>query len=67
MKLMEEMLITPIIFIYPEFGQFDYIEQASEDIKIWEIFQQVFESGLPWDVNQYYTDNKTLKYFVMVN
>ena len=64
---MEEMLITPIIFIYPEFGQFDYIEQASEDIKIWEIFQQVFESGLPWDVNQYYTDNKTLKYFVMVN
>ena len=56
----------PIIFIYPEFGQFDYIEQASEDIPIWGIFEQVFESGLPWDTKDDYKKKDDLKYYVMV-
>lgn len=66
MKVIENLLVTPILFIYPEFGQFDYVKDSSEDKTIWDIFSQVFEAGLPWDEKKHYVDQKNLRYFVMV-
>jgi len=61
-----QLIVTPIIFLYPEFGQFDYIEEASDDIQLWAIFEEIFKAGLPWDQKQFYTDASDLRYFVMV-
>jgi hypothetical protein len=61
------MLITPILFIYPEFGQFDYAGDTSEDYKIWDIFEQIITQGLPWDINGFYKDVNALEYYVMVS
>ena len=66
LKVQNDMLISPILFIYPEFGQFDYAEESSEDFKIWDIFEQIIVEGLPWDVQGFYKDTKALEYFVMV-
>lgn len=66
MKVVEELLVTPMLFIYPEFGQFDYVGESSEDIVIWEIFEQVFQAGLPWDEKNHYTERENLRFFVMV-
>lgn len=66
MKIVNDMIVTPMLFIYPEFGQFDYVGESSEDIKIWDIFEQIFQSGLPWDQKQHYTKKEDLRYFVMV-
>lgn len=67
LKVQNGMLITPILFIYPEFGQFDYAGDSSEDFKIWDIFEQIISEGLPWDVNGFYKDLNSLEYYIMVS
>lgn len=67
MRVANNVLITPMIFIYPEFGQFDYVGESSEDMTIWDIFQEIFVAGLPWDQKKNYTHPRNLKYFVMVS
>ena len=66
MRVVQGALISPIVFLYPEFGQFDYVGESSEDMTIWDVFEQIFTSGLPWDQNKFYDDKKALKFYVMV-
>ena len=66
MKVLNEAIVTPIIFMYPEFAQFDFIEEASEDISLWEIFDEIFSAGLPWDQNGFYSDKNDIQFYVVV-
>ena len=66
MKVLAGALVTPIIFMYPEFAQFDFIEEASEDISLWEIFDEIFSQGLPWDQEGFYADKEDIQFYVVV-
>jgi len=65
-KLFDEKIVTPVIFMYPEFAQFDFVEEASEDIPLWEIFAEIFTAGLPWDQNGFYQDPNDLRFYIVV-
>lgn len=68
MKIVDnEFILSPVIFVYPEFGQFDYVQENSEDITIWEIFDEVFSQGLPWDTSGNYKDASVIEFYVWVN
>ena len=66
MKLVGDSLVTPIVFLYPEFAQFDYVEEASEDVTLWGIFSEIFAAGLPWDQRGDYKEEKQLRFYVAV-
>jgi hypothetical protein len=55
------------LFIYPEFGQFDYAGDTSENHTVWDIFEQIIAEGLPWDKKGLYNDINDLEYYVMVS
>ena len=61
------VMTTPVVFMYPEFSQFDYVEEATEDKMIDEIFGEIFEAGLPWDDRGYYKFPEDLECYVKLN
>lgn len=60
-------MTTPVVFLYPEFSQFDYVEHATEDKLVDEIFGEIFEAGLPWDVKGYYKFPEDIECYVVLN
>lgn len=63
----DDELVFPIVFIYPEFGQFDYIERMDGQVTLWDAFNEIFDSGLPWDEHKFYLDKKNIIFAVKVN
>lgn len=59
-------LIFPIVFIYPEFGQFDYVEKTEGDTSLIESFSEIFEAGLPWDEKGFYKEASNLVFALKV-
>ena len=57
---------TSIIFIYPEFSQFDFVKKSSEEDLILNHFYFIFQNGLPWDTKNLYNQNN-IELFVEIN
>lgn len=65
-QIKNQKIKTSIIFIYPEFSQFDFVKKSSEEDFVHNHFFFIFGKGLPWDSeNIYNKDNCEL--FVEVN
>lgn len=64
--LQDGILIFPIVFLYPEFGQFDYLEQTLPEASFFEAFEQIFQSGLPWDSNGFYKNHNDIAFALKV-
>jgi len=58
--------VFPVVFIYPEFGQFDYVEQMDGAETVWGCFYEIFDSGLPWDSNHFYVEKKDIVFGLKV-
>ena len=56
----------PVVFLYPEFGHWDYVESVEENRDILSIFCEILDAGLPWDENGYYCDHNDLGVYVEV-
>lgn len=55
------ILVWPVLFIYPEFGETDFIEEFGEDELFIEHISVMFEEQPPWDAKgDYKTDNLKL-------
>lgn len=55
-----------MVFIYPEFGQFDYVEKLDGEYTLIECFSEIFEAGLPWDEHKFYTQASQLVFAIKV-
>jgi hypothetical protein len=62
----EGELLFPIVFIYPEFGQFDYVEKMEAEETVWGAFYEIFDSGLPWDEKKFYLEKKNIVFALRV-
>lgn len=60
-------LVTSVIFIYPEFGQFDFVDEAYDNNLLEDVFSTVYGEGLPWDGNKYYTSFSDIEFYVELN
>jgi tetratricopeptide (TPR) repeat protein len=60
-------LVIPIVFIYPQFGQFDIVEKVSEKEALIESVKKVVAGGLPWDQNNEYVDFGEMEFFLQLN
>lgn len=56
-----------MVFIYPEFGQFDYVERNEGEETLLGSFSQIFEAGLPWDEKGFYTNATKLVFAIKLN
>ena len=45
----ENMLVWPVMFVYPEYGQTDFIQAFEEDCSLGAMLQSMFEERPPWD------------------
>lgn len=45
----EQFLTFPVVFLYPEFGQADYVKEFHQNTKIVEELSVIFNSPAPWD------------------
>ena len=52
--LKDGLIQFSLVFIYPEFSQFDFVNQADEGNCIDMHFSHIFGEGLPWDQKQLY-------------
>lgn len=57
----------PLVFIYPEFGQFDYVERNPGDESLIGAFTEIFEAGLPWDNHGFYKNASKLVFAIKLN
>jgi hypothetical protein len=48
-------LIFPVLFLYPEFDQSDFIAEFHEDDTFYSHFQVMFSEPAPWDTEHLYT------------
>lgn len=60
-------LVIPIIFIYPQFGQFDLVENVLESEPLVESVKKVIGEGLPWDSNKEYLDFGKMEFYLQLN
>jgi len=55
------MLVWPVMFVYPEYGQTDFVQQFQEDITLGTMLTELFPEGEPsppWDLEQKYVPSK---------
>ena len=60
-------LLVPIVFLYPQFGQFDIVEKVSEKEPLIEAVKKVIGEGLPWDQNKEYIDFGEMEFYLQLN
>lgn len=58
------MLVFPVILLYPQYGESDFIQYWEEGVTIREQLECVFESRAPWDIHNLYTDVNGMSAFV---
>ncbi len=67
-KLSGTKLKLPLVFLYPNAGQFDFVEAANEDSCLLEHLITMFASPAPWDEKRLYTaPSKFAAYIRAVN
>lgn len=59
-------ILFPILFIYPEFGQFDYVQQMYPDEPMWGTFLEIFKATLPWDAKGFYLKREDVLFAIKV-
>lgn len=43
------VLIWPVMFVYPEYGQTDFIQAFPEDVTLGSMLTEMFQERPPWD------------------
>lgn len=66
MIIEDDRLIFPLVFIYPEFGQFDYVERNEGEETLIGAFSEIYDAGLPWDEHNFYKDAGKLVFAIKV-
>lgn len=61
--LVNDSLVWPVLFLYPEFGETDFIQEFHEDSSFSEHLQVMFEEHPPWDVKKKYTAHNIRMYY----
>ena len=61
----DDVLHTPILVIYPEFNQSDFIQDSRESDILKDHIMALLEEGLPWDTNKTY-DIDSLEVYIEV-
>ncbi|CAF3817950.1 unnamed protein product [Rotaria sp. Silwood1] len=54
----DQTLTFPVVFLYPEYAQTDYIKEFHENTKLIDQLSVMFESRAPWDEEGKYTLNQ---------
>ena len=62
--LPDKTLVFPVILLYPQYGESDFIRDWEEDVSIREQLQCVFESRAPWDTQSLYTNVNEMSVFM---
>ncbi|XP_053670282.1 DNA polymerase interacting tetratricopeptide repeat-containing, protein of 47 kDa [Anopheles nili] len=57
------VLYWPVVFCYPEFHTTDFQQQLSEDTKMQDVLEQLFEEPLECDKQRHYRSNKVHVYY----
>ncbi|CAF4653454.1 unnamed protein product, partial [Rotaria sp. Silwood2] len=55
LKESDQILTFPVVFLYPEYAQTDYIKEFHENTKLIDHLSVIFESRAPWDEEGKYT------------
>ena len=45
----DNMLVWPVMLVYPEHGQTDFIQEFAEDVTLGAMLTHAFEERPPWD------------------
>jgi len=61
--LVNDSLVWPVLFLYPEFGETDFIQEFHEDSSFSEHLQLMFEEHPPWDMKKKYTAHNIHMYY----
>ena len=64
LRVEEKVLKIPIVFIYPQFGQFDIVEDCRLEGKLIDAVRQTIGEGLPWDNNKEYDDFGQMDFYL---
>jgi len=59
----DRTLLFPVVFLYPEFGQTDYIEKFSEQTRIVDQLETMFSSVPAWDNDRKYKLDRLAIYY----
>jgi len=59
----EEVLVFPVMFIYAQYNQTDFIQQFTETTKFMDQFKVIFKDFAPWDERGEYKPKKLDVYF----
>ena len=43
------MLVWPVMLVYPEYGQTDFIQEFAENVTLGTMLTHVFDETPPWD------------------
>ena len=55
------MLVWPVMFVYPEYGQTDFVQQFPEDVTLGTMLIELFTEKPQWDhENKYQPENMTV-------
>jgi len=60
---LEDVLVWPVLFLYPEFGQTDFIREFQETEKFLDHLDVMFSTPPPWDVERTYNVDTIEIYF----
>ncbi|CAF0911545.1 unnamed protein product [Adineta ricciae] len=59
----DQTLTFPVVFLYPEYGQTDYIKEFHQDTKLIDQLTEMFQSRAPWDEEGKYTLDQMSIYY----
>ena len=59
----DQILIWPVLFLYPEVGETDFILEFADDQSFSDHLQVMFSECPPWDEDQKYTTDSVKVYF----
>ncbi|UJR09986.1 hypothetical protein I4U23_014210 [Adineta vaga] len=58
-----QTLTFPVVFLYPEYGQTDYIKEFHQNTKLIDQLAEMFQSRAPWDEEGKYTLDQMSIYY----
>ncbi|RIB16624.1 hypothetical protein C2G38_2189450 [Gigaspora rosea] len=58
-----QQLIWPVVFLYPEYKESDFIEAFNEENTFLDHLEVIFEQPAPWDIERKYTSNNIQIYY----
>ena len=58
-----DVLVWPVLFLYPEFETTDFIETYHENVPFLDVLQNIFEEFAQWDVNHHYQASELVLFY----